>query len=396
MSHSAPPSVRRLAARPRPAATRALVLALLLASTVRTGWAEVRLEYVAHSCFVVVSPGGARALVDPYNGTRWLGYSFPAPMAADVVLVSHPHYDHDASYYAGDAPVLRRPGEYAFGDLRIQGVEGHHASPWGDEFGRTNTLWLVEAGGVRIAHLGDTGPLGPAALRALGRVDVLILPVDDLEHILKGAEVAAIREVLRPAITVPVHYRLAGLTSLPKDLGPVDAWLAGQRNVVRLPGHEARLDRARMPAEPQVLVFTPSPAVKPWPPALREAWEHRHRARAEAATPEGRALAIAELRQAVTLAPECMVFAVELGRLLSDAGRDDEALATLEKALAGAGSDDREYTARARDLLAGVYVRRGESARAAQQYRLVLQNEERRELRARAESFLAVRPGGLP
>ena len=34
--------------------------------------AQVRIEYVAHACFVVESPGGERALVDPYSGTRWL------------------------------------------------------------------------------------------------------------------------------------------------------------------------------------------------------------------------------------------------------------------------------------------------------------------------------------
>jgi L-ascorbate metabolism protein UlaG (beta-lactamase superfamily) len=61
--------------------------------------AQVRIEYVAHASFVVESPGGVRALLDPYNGTRWLGYSFPDGIDADVVLVSHPHYDHDASYY---------------------------------------------------------------------------------------------------------------------------------------------------------------------------------------------------------------------------------------------------------------------------------------------------------
>jgi len=128
--------------------------------------AEVRIEYVAHASFVVESPGGVRALVDPYNGTRWLGYSFPAGLAADVVLVSHPHYDHDASYYAAQAPVLRAPGVYAFSDLRVSAIEGRHAEPWGDEFGGTNTLWLIETGGLRIAHLGDTGPLSEASLRA--------------------------------------------------------------------------------------------------------------------------------------------------------------------------------------------------------------------------------------
>ena len=350
--------------------------------------AQVRIEYVAHACFVIESPGGARALVDPYNGTRWLGYSFPNGLAADVVLVSHPHYDHDASYYApAQAPVLRRPGAYEVADLRITGIEGRHAEPWGREFGSTNTLWLIETGGLRLAHLGDTGPLSESALRALGTLDVLMLPVDDQDHILKRAEIAAIRKALRPGVTVPMHFRLAELSPLPDSLGTIDRWLAEQSNVVR-PGSHATVLRER-PAEPQVLVFSPSPAVKPWPAELVEAFEHRRRARALADEAAGRERALAERRRAAALAPVSMLFAFELGQALVDAGQHAEAVAQLESALAGAGGDDWEYTARARDLVAGLYVRRGDRERAAQQYRLVLRDEPRQELRERAEAFLS-------
>jgi L-ascorbate metabolism protein UlaG (beta-lactamase superfamily) len=61
--------------------------------------ADAHLEYIAHACFVVESPTGVRVVIDPYNTYRWLGYHFPANIPANAVLVSHPHYDHDASYY---------------------------------------------------------------------------------------------------------------------------------------------------------------------------------------------------------------------------------------------------------------------------------------------------------
>ena len=367
----------------------AAALSAALAVAASPAGAQVRIEYVAHASFVVESPGGVRALVDPYNGTRWLGYSFPARLDADVVLVSHPHYDHDASYYApAQAPVLRAPGAYAFSDLSVTGIAGRHAEPWGQEFGGTNTLWLIETGGLRIAHLGDTGPLSEASLRALGTVDVLMLPVDDQDHILKRAEIVAIRSALRPAVTVPMHYRLAELTRLPDSLGTIDGWLAEQRNVVRLGSHATVL-RER-PAEPQVLVLSPSPAVKPWPRELFEAFEHRSRARALAEKPESREAAIAERRRAAELSPTAL-FVFELARALADAGREAEAVGVLEPLLAGAGGDDWEMTARARDLLAGLYARRGDRERAAQQYRLVLRDEPRHELRARAEAFLGPR-----
>ena len=48
-------------------------MAVAIAGTLLSGAparAQVRVEYVAHACFVVESPSGVRALVDPYNGTR--------------------------------------------------------------------------------------------------------------------------------------------------------------------------------------------------------------------------------------------------------------------------------------------------------------------------------------
>ncbi len=86
--------------------------------------AQVQIEYVAHACFVIESPGGTRVVVDPYTSYRWLGYTFPESISADAVLVTHPHYDHDASYYFPRAPVFRSPGSFVVDDVRIQGFTG--------------------------------------------------------------------------------------------------------------------------------------------------------------------------------------------------------------------------------------------------------------------------------
>jgi hypothetical protein len=47
---------------------RSLAAALAATLVGTPAFAQVRIEYVAHACFVVESPGGVRALVDPYNG----------------------------------------------------------------------------------------------------------------------------------------------------------------------------------------------------------------------------------------------------------------------------------------------------------------------------------------
>lgn len=367
----------------------AFAAALLLAA-VSPARAEALLEYIAHACFVVESPTGVRVVIDPYNTYRWLGYRFPANVSANALLVSHPHYDHDASYYWPiGVPVFREPGQYSVGDIRITGIEGRHADPYGAEFGQKNTIWLVETGGVRIAHLGDNGPLTPSNYKALGRVDVLLTPADDLDHILKRAEIDDIRAKLSPKITIPMHYRLEPLTALPDSLGPIAHWLGEQRNVEQLDSNRLALAAGSLGNSTRVVVLQPSPKVDAWPQSLHRAFALRTKARALLETGEsGRNGAIGLLREASELAPESLVFSYDLAKALVEAGSDDAALGILEIALSAGGGDDWEYTIFARDLLASLHVKRGNTARAVQQYRLILQQAYRTEFIRRAKAFL--------
>src|SRR6266536_2525346 len=153
----------------------------------------VKVEYIAHACFRVTSPSGKQILLDPYASRVWLGYDFPPNLHADAVLISHPHYDHDGGEAMGrklpwpeKTLVLRTPGTNRIGDVTVVGFAGKHADPWGKEFGQINTIWLLEVGALRIVHLGDNGPLRDDTIRQIGRVDVLMLPIDSRFHILKA------------------------------------------------------------------------------------------------------------------------------------------------------------------------------------------------------------------
>ena len=349
--------------------------------------AAVTLEYVAHACFVVESSSGERIVIDPFNSNRWLGYSFPNGLKADAVAVTHAHYDHNAAYYIPRAPVFRKPGEYAVGGLRLTGVPGKHAEPYGKEFGQANTLWVIEADGVRIAHLGDTGPLDAEMIRGLGRVDVLLLPVDGDEHILKFPEVAAIIESLRPKITIPMHYRLTGLTELPASLGPIDPWLKSRPEALRLSSHRVALTPEKLAKDGQIWVLPPSPDVKPWGPRMREADRLRLAARK---APEKEA--IKQLRQAAALAPGAMRPSLELARKLDGARQSEEAATVLREALSRSAQMDYEFRVLARDLLAQIYERRGDTALAAIQYRIILAESDWLDPLRRAREFLAAHP----
>lgn len=251
-----------------------LAVALLVALT---GWAPAQedptLAYVAHAAFRVRSPTGAELLIDPYADRVWLGYDYPAPAVADAILISHPHYDHDGGRYRGlpvpwpeSSRLLDAPGEYRVGDIRVVGVPGKHADPYGREFGQINTIWLIEVGGVRLVHVGDNGPLTDATVQALGRVDVLMLPIDGDDHILSREQVETIVGDLAPRVLVPMHYRLPDLEpelDSPSDLGEIEPWLRGRDAVVRLGTHRRSIALDGLPEATTIWVFEHDPAVTP-------------------------------------------------------------------------------------------------------------------------------------
>jgi len=237
---------------------------------------EVAIEYIAHSCFRIHTARGTRLLIDPYASRVWLGYDFPHKLAADSVLITHPHYDHDADTLIGHQPppwtpdvrVMRDPGAYKVSDVTITGIRGKHADPGGKEFGQTNTIWLLEVDGLRIAHIGDNGPLTEANLQELGRVDILMMPIDAKHHILKEAEIEAIRKALHPRVVIPMHYRLPDLESsadTPQDLGEISPWLPGQKNVVQLESNIATFSAGSLLPSQVVVVFPHSAKVSAAP-----------------------------------------------------------------------------------------------------------------------------------
>ena len=208
------------------------------------------LTWWGQAMFTLVATDGTRVVFDPY---RDIGYQVPTAeeLAADVMTVSHAHPDHNNVTLAGDAIVLHGlvDGGWAdidetVGDTHVYSIESLHDQSDGEERG-LNTMFVVETGGLRIAHLGDLGQaeLTGDQLDDLGEIDILLIPVGGVFTI-DAAGATAIVKQIGPRLVIPMHY---GTVSLSIGLEPVDAFLEG-KNARRLGTSTVGFDVDALPA----------------------------------------------------------------------------------------------------------------------------------------------------
>jgi L-ascorbate metabolism protein UlaG (beta-lactamase superfamily) len=164
----------------------------------------VRIKWLGHACFLIETADGTRIVTDPFN--EEVGYPLPA-VEAEIVTVSHQHFDHNAvAVVRGRPHVVQEPGEHRLGTITIKGVSTFHDAEQGAKRG-ANVVFVIEADGLRICHLGDLGHLlNEEQLRRIGRVDVLLVPVGGTFTIDAG-QAAETVAALRPRIAVPMHYK---------------------------------------------------------------------------------------------------------------------------------------------------------------------------------------------
>jgi len=160
------------------------------------------LKYLGHSAFTIKTKD-ARLLMDPYDAS--IGMKLPK-VEADIVTISHHHSDHDSiDAVSGDPLVVDWPGEYEKSGIRIIGVSTYHDAEKGAKRGE-NTVFVVEADGVRIAHLGDLGhTLTDAKIDEIGDVDVLLVPVGG-HYTINAKQAVEVARKVGARIVIPMHF----------------------------------------------------------------------------------------------------------------------------------------------------------------------------------------------
>jgi L-ascorbate metabolism protein UlaG (beta-lactamase superfamily) len=183
--------------------------------------------------------------IDPFGDLRSLGRGFayaPVPAhAADLLLVTHEHRDHNhVEAVTGDPHVVRSTaGRFETPVGEVVAVASEHDREAGTRRG-PNSIVVFSLDGIRAAHFGDFGQsaLRPEQRAAIGDVDLLFVPVGGGPTI-GAAEAAAIVAELAPRWVVPMHYRTPFVGDF---LEPADAFLDASERVVTARGPEHVLD----------------------------------------------------------------------------------------------------------------------------------------------------------
>jgi L-ascorbate metabolism protein UlaG (beta-lactamase superfamily) len=211
----------------------------------------MKIKWFGHSCFLLTSAQGLTLLMDPFKTESYLNYP-PVQTNADIVTVSHEHFDHNhLADITGKAEVLRGGLDKSINSIHVKGLSVFHDDVEGKERG-INTIFCVKMDDINICHLGDLGHvLSAAEIGLIGKVDLLLIPVGGVFTI--GIDQAdKIIGAIEPRITIPMHYKTERCQFLQWS---ADDFIKGKKGVRETGSSEIEINVTDLPAEPEIIVL---------------------------------------------------------------------------------------------------------------------------------------------
>ncbi len=160
----------------------------------------MEIQWLGHACFSITHRGYT-VVIDPYNSDYIPGYPKLQGVKADKLLISHESYGHN---YRPGVMLSGRPKSDC--PFSIHTMEVWHDTVCGIMRGSC-LIHLLEANGIRIAHMGDIGaPLTGEQLSRLYDLDAIMVTAGSCTA-LPSQEVWRLMEELFPHVIIPMHYR---------------------------------------------------------------------------------------------------------------------------------------------------------------------------------------------
>jgi L-ascorbate metabolism protein UlaG (beta-lactamase superfamily) len=155
-----------------------------------------------NNSYMIISKSGTVIVADPNLPVEGI--------KPDVITVTHEHGDHmDKNFLAKNSTVkqsIAKPEAFTVKDVNVISIASTHS---GDTINNTNTIYVFEVNGLRIAHMGDIGQeeLSEEQLAALGKIDIAFMQFVNpysLYSIYNDKGIHLI-EQLKPQIIIPTH-----------------------------------------------------------------------------------------------------------------------------------------------------------------------------------------------
>ena len=214
---------------------------------------SIRVTWLGHSYFLLEG-AGLRIVVDPHDGGSLNLPEFR--VEADYLLVTHNHYDHNAVEMVDSSDTIKwKRGVFRLGDkVTVKGIPSYHDKAQGELRG-LNTIYVLDFGGLTIAHFGDLGHLPDSNLLSLiERVDVALIPVGGV-YTIDATEAWELIQLLKPSIIIPMHY-WTPYSNLPLD--PLDRFLnTAKARRLRVEARTIEVRRDELPDKPTIVVMPP-------------------------------------------------------------------------------------------------------------------------------------------
>lgn len=172
---------------------------------------QVRLTFIGHATFLIESPVGVTIATDYNDGVR-------PPVVPDIATMNRAHATHFTdSPDPGIEHVLHGWGEdgeparheLTVRDVWIRNVTTNIRGGFGmstDIQRDMNSIFVFEVAKLCIAHLGHLHhTLTPEHRKALGRIDVVLAPVDGSYTLNQDDMIGVLKDIGAPLV-VPMHF----------------------------------------------------------------------------------------------------------------------------------------------------------------------------------------------
>jgi L-ascorbate metabolism protein UlaG (beta-lactamase superfamily) len=217
----------------------------------------MEIKWYGHSAFLLTTEKGVKIIMDPYEPGAFGGGIMYGPITdkADICLVSHDHADHNyVAGLAGSPQVINTAGRHEVKGIAIEGIPSYHDATGGSERGK-NIIFIIEADGMRVCHLGDLGHrLNDKEVKAIGQVDCLLIQVGGF-YTIDPQEATAVADQLHPKVLIPMHWKTEKC-GFPIEV--VDQFIEGKDGVRRIRGSSFSFTKKGLAAGPSIVVLRPA------------------------------------------------------------------------------------------------------------------------------------------